>query len=57
MIQIRKVLEHVYEKLFGGADTISNPGTEREAPVNETEDIAALAQAKIDLFCNDQVCA
>lgn len=58
MIQIKKVIEHVYEKFFGsetsGASN-TTPGNEREPSAVESEDISQIAHSKIELYCNDQV--
>ena len=57
MIQIKKVIEHVYEKFFGSesSGTNSTPGNEREPSTVESEDISQIAHSKIELYCNDQV--
>lgn len=57
MIQVRKVIEHVYEKVMGqGSDTGSqtaNNSTQDKG--EESEDLAAIAEEKVELLCNDQV--
>ncbi|CAB3988019.1 Hypothetical predicted protein [Paramuricea clavata] len=57
MIQIKKVIEHVYEKFFGSesSGTNSTPGNEREPSTVESEDISQIAHSKIELYCNDQL--
>lgn len=57
MIQIKKVIEHVYEKFFGSesSGTNSTPGNEREPSTVESEDISRIAHSKIELYCNDQL--
>ena len=57
MIQIKKVIEHVYEKFFGSesSETKTTPGTDREPSTVESEDISQIAHSKIELYCNDQV--
>lgn len=59
-LQIRKVIEHVYEKVMcGGSDTGSNAGSptgdahSRNATNNE--DSASVAEERVELLCNDQV--
>lgn len=58
-IQVRKVAEHVYEKVLnagtesGAVAGPSSPGTERaEADRQET---GSLAEEKVELLCNDKV--
>ena len=64
-LQIRKVIEHVYEKVMcGGSDTGSNAGSptgenggghgNRNNTAN-SEDSASVAEEKVELLCNDQV--
>ena len=57
MIQIKKVIEHVYEKFFRNDNSGGNttPGSERESSTTETEDISQIAHSKIELYCNDKV--
>ena len=56
MIQVRKVMEHAYEKFVrGDAPTTNNSTNEKETNINETEDISTLAQSKIEIYCNEQV--
>ena len=57
MIQVRKVIEHVYEKVMGqgsdsGSQTANNTAQEKG---EESEDLAAIAEEKVELLCNDQV--
>ncbi|XP_035658852.1 WD repeat-containing protein 48-like isoform X1 [Branchiostoma floridae] len=57
MLQVRKVMEHVYEKVLG-ADNISQntASSGGEKPEQEKEeDISSLAEEKIELLCQDQV--
>ena len=59
MIQVRKVIEHVYEKVMGqgsdaGSQTANNSAQEKG---EESEDFAAIAEEKVELLCNDQVTA
>ncbi|XP_002730546.1 WD repeat-containing protein 48 [Saccoglossus kowalevskii] len=56
MLQVRKVLEHVYEKVMG-ADNVSQTtasSTERGEPEKD-EDTASMAEDKVELLCQDQV--
>ncbi|XP_048249973.1 WD repeat-containing protein 48-like [Haliotis rufescens] len=59
MIQVRKVIEHVYEKVLGqgsdaGSQTAnSNGGQEKEG--EKEEDLSSIAEEKVELTCNDQV--
>lgn len=58
-IQVRKVAEHVYEKVLGaGSDSgsaagPSSPGTERTDP--ERQETGSVAEDRVELLCNDQV--
>ena len=62
MIHVRKVMEHVYEKIVladNGSSTTGSQNGERQnsqpkLPPDEL-DLAALAEAKIELYCNDMV--
>ena len=62
MLQVRKVIEHVYEKVMGqGSDAGSqtaggNSTTSQEKSEGEKdEDLASIAEEKVELLCNDQV--
>ncbi|CAB1349755.1 unnamed protein product [Coregonus sp. 'balchen'] len=58
MLQVRKVMEHVYEKIIN-LDNESQTGTsgnnEKPSEQKEEEDVAVLAEEKIELLCQDQV--
>ena len=59
MIQVRKVIEHVYEKVLGqGSDAgsqaaASNASQEKEA--EKDEDLSSVAEERVELLCSDQV--
>ncbi|KAH3711314.1 hypothetical protein DPMN_070819 [Dreissena polymorpha] len=60
MIQVRKVIEHVYEKVLGqgsdaGSQAPSSGGGPSGDKADEGEDISAIAEEKVELLCNDQV--
>ena len=61
MIHVLKVMEHVYEKIIlaDSASSTSSQNGERQNSQSkicpEEQDIAALAEAKIELYCNDVV--
>ena len=58
MIQVRKVIEHVYEKVMGqGSDTGSQTNGTQEKPESEKEDADSMsvAEEKVELLCNEQV--
>ena len=66
MLQVRKVVEHVYEKVMGqGSDAGSQtagggPGstansTGDKSETEKEEDISSIAEEKVELMCNDQV--
>uniref|UniRef100_A0A8C2HV10 WD repeat-containing protein 48 n=1 Tax=Cyprinus carpio TaxID=7962 RepID=A0A8C2HV10_CYPCA len=57
MLQVRKVMEHVYEKIIN-LDSESQTGAasaEKPSEQKEEEDMAVLAEEKIELLCQDQV--
>lgn len=59
MLQVRKVMEHVYEKIINldnESQTTSSSNNEKPEQEKE-EDIAILAEEKIELLCQDQVSA
>ena len=62
MLQIRKVIEHVYEKLLLPLGTVPQPaavntgGEEGVPPVYNTTELSTLALERVELLCNDQVC-
>ena len=61
MLQIRKVIEHVYEKVMGqgsdgGSQTAGGTGTTNTMEKSDRdEEMASLADEKVELLCNDQV--
>ncbi len=71
MLQVRKVIEHVYEKMIGqGSDAGSHSGSQTAAnssansgagsqhdksETEKEEDILSMAEDKIELLCNDEV--
>lgn len=67
MLQVRKVIEHVYEKIIGaGSDTASQAGSTHNSTSNtnteqrsesekEAEDLSTAAEEKVELLCQDQV--
>ena len=58
-LQIRKVIEHVYEKVMcGGSDAGSNAGSptgEGHGRGQNTDDSASVAEERVELLCNDQI--
>lgn len=57
MIQVRKVIEHVSEKVLGqgsetGSQTANNTSQDRS---EENKDSSVVAEEKVELLCNDQV--
>ena len=64
MLQVRKVIEHVYEKVMGqgsdsGSQTACGPGTsttsQEKSETEKDEDLASIAEEKVELLCNEQV--
>ncbi|KAK3551904.1 hypothetical protein QTP70_031550 [Hemibagrus guttatus] len=56
MLQVRKVMEHVYEKIINLDSESQTSGSAGEKPSEqkEEEDMAVLAEEKIELLCQDQ---
>uniref|UniRef100_A0A8B9JF77 WD repeat-containing protein 48 n=1 Tax=Astyanax mexicanus TaxID=7994 RepID=A0A8B9JF77_ASTMX len=58
MLQVRKVMEHVYEKIINldtESQTTSSSTNEKPGEQEKEEDVAMLAEEKIELLCQDQV--
>lgn len=57
MLQVRKVIEHVYEKVLGqssddGSQSAQNDGARTDV---DPEDLATAALERVAIYCNDQV--
>lgn len=58
MLQVRKVMEHVYEKIINldnESQTTSSSTNDKPGEQEKEEDMAMLAEEKIELMCQDQV--
>lgn len=58
MLQVRKVMEHVYEKIINidtESQTTSSSANDKPAELEKEEDVAVMAEEKIELMCLDQV--
>lgn len=61
MLQIRKVIEHVYEKILLPLGTVPQPslvtptGDDGAAPAFNAAELSTLASERVELLCNDQV--
>uniref|UniRef100_UPI00358E0F08 WD repeat-containing protein 48 isoform X3 n=1 Tax=Myxine glutinosa TaxID=7769 RepID=UPI00358E0F08 len=58
MLQVRKVMEHVYEKIINAendSQTPNSPNNDKTREMEKEDDIAMLAEEKIELLCQDQV--
>ena len=59
MLHVRKVIEHVYEKVLGNENSNSGNHTDKEqaGPPTEEElaELGALAEARVELLCHEQV--
>lgn len=58
MLQVRKVMEHVYEKIINldnESQTTSSSANDKPGEQEKEEDMALLAEEKIELMCQDQV--
>jgi len=51
MIHIKKVMEHVYEKIVLSDNGNNSNSSEKMPP----EELSALAEAKVEIHCNDMV--
>lgn len=57
MLQVRKVMEHVYEKIINldnESQTTSSSANDKPGEQEKEEDMAMLAEEKIELMCQDQ---
>ena len=72
MLLVRKVIEHVYDKVLGqGSDAGSQSagggashhgsgaggGASSDGGVEREEDVVSIAEEKVELLCNNQVCS
>jgi len=64
MLQVRKVIEHLYEKVIGqgsdgGSQTASNASANASGThvdkADRDDDFSSIADEKVELLCNDQV--
>jgi len=60
MLHVRKVIEHVYEKVLGNensGNSSNNADKEQSGPPTEEEmeELGALAEARVELLCHEQV--
>lgn len=55
-IQIRKVQEHVYEKVLGGgSDAGSTTNNNNDRGNDDKAETASIAEDRVQLLCNDKV--
>lgn len=59
MIQVRKVIEHVYEKVLGqgsdaGSQAAGSNASQEKEPDKE-EELSSIAEERVELLCSDQV--
>ena len=55
-IQIKKVIEHVYERVLGNTDSNSTSGGNDTKPANNSVESSSYpAEDKVELLCNEQV--
>lgn len=55
-IQIRKVQEHVYEKVLGGgSDAGSTTNNNNDRGGDDKAETTSLAEERVQLLCNDKV--
>jgi len=64
MLQVRKVIEHLYEKVIGqGSEggsqttgsTSANVSGSHVEKAERDDDLSSIADEKVELLCNDQV--
>ncbi|CAD5114331.1 DgyrCDS3469 [Dimorphilus gyrociliatus] len=59
MLLVRKVMEHVYEKVLGqgsdaGSQTAASTATER-SETDHDEDVSSIVEEKVELWCNENL--
>lgn len=54
MLQVRKVIEHVYEKGLGQGSETGSQSAGQDRTDDKDED-STVAEEKVELLCNDQV--
>lgn len=59
MLQVRKVIEHVFEKVLGQGSDDGSQSAHNDQSRNDLdpEDLAAAALERVEIYCNDQVSA
>ena len=57
MLQVRKVIEHVFEKVLGQGSDDGSQSAHNDQSRNDLdpEDLAAAALERVEIYCNDQV--
>jgi WD repeat-containing protein 48 len=55
MIQVKKVIEHVYERVLGQGTENGHQSNEGGDHEKELHDVSSIAAEKVELLCNDQV--
>ena len=57
MLQVRKVIEHVFEKVLGQGSDAGSQSAHNDQSRNDLdpEDLAAAALERVEIYCNDQV--
>ena len=56
MINVRKVIEHVYEKVLGqGSDAGSQAANSHDKEMEREEEVLPPAEDRVEMICNDQV--
>lgn len=56
MLQIRKVIEHIYEKWLNPESGSAPAGYEHTKSELDADDLMATALEMVEVYCNDQVC-
>ena len=56
MLQVRKVVEHVYEKVMGADNAAASTTNGKNGSDAEGEDFSSISEEKVELLCQDQVC-
>ena len=54
-IQIRKVQEHVYEKVLGGGSDAGSTTNNNDRGSDDKAETASIAEDRVQLLCNDKV--
>jgi len=55
MLQVRKVIEYVYEKVLGQGSDSGSTAAGADRHEIDTDDMTAIALERVEIYCNDLV--